>query len=93
MKRLEEAYDVYSYYKHSAYLEEDSLCSELLFYVFEALRLKDEEIFKAIVETFANTLRRDPDIEKIVKKIGSMYFGISDGSGMDMISMLGSMFG
>ena len=93
VKKLEEAYDVFSRYKNSAYLEEDSLCSELLFHVFEALRLKDEEVYKAVVDAFANTLRRDPDIEKLAKKIGAMYFGISDGSGVDMLSMLGSMFG
>lgn len=93
MKKLGEAYDIYAYYKHSQFLEEDSLCSELLFHVFESLRLKDDEIFKAVMDTFNNTLARDPDIEKIVKKIGSIYFGISDGSGMDIMSMLGSMLG
>ena len=93
MKKLEEAYDIYAYYKRSQFLEEDSLCSELMFHIFESLRLKDDEIFKAVVDTFKNTLARDSDIEKIVKKIGSMYFGISDGSGMDMMSMLGSMLG
>ena len=93
MKKLEEAYDIYAHYKHSGYLEEDSLCSELLFHVFEALRLNDEEIFKAILDAFKNTLKRDNDIEKVAKKIGSMYFGISDGSGGDMLSMLSGMLG
>jgi len=92
MKRLEEAYDIYSHYKNTSYLEEDTLCSELLFHIFESMRLKDGEIFKAVVSTFQNTIKRDPDIEKIVKKVGSMYFGINDGSGVDMLSMLSSMF-
>jgi hypothetical protein len=57
------------------------------------LRLKDSDIFKAVTETFQNTIRRDPDIEKIVKKIGFMCFGINDGNGIDMMSMLSSMLG
>ena len=93
VKKLEEAYDIYVHYKNSDYLEEDSLCSELLFHIFESLRLKDEEVFKAVIDSFQNTLKRDGDIEKIVKKIGSIYFGITDGSGVDMLSMLGSMLG
>ena len=93
MQRLSEAYDIYYHYKHLEYLEEDSLSSELLFHLFESLRLKDSDLFKTITDTFQNTLKRDPDIGKIVRKIGSIYFGISDGSGMDMLNILGSMFG
>lgn len=79
-------------YKDKDWLK-DSLCKNLLFFLFEALKAKSKEVFLQIKESFSRTIKRDQDIEKAFGKIGKGMFGVSDGSGIDMMSMLGSMFG
>jgi hypothetical protein len=44
--------------------------------------------FNEIFESFANSIKRDPEFEKLIQKIGQTYLGISYNSGFDLMGMM-----
>lgn len=54
--------------------------------------MKNKEIFEIAKESFQNSLKRDPEFEKLISKIGYGYFGIPEREGFNLMSMMSSMF-
>lgn len=44
--------------------------------MFKSLKLKNAELFKELMDTFENTIKRDSDLDKALKRIGKGYLGI-----------------
>lgn len=91
MGKADEAYVVFQAYKSSPFLEK-SLLSKLLFFVFESIRIRNQECFSQIFDSFDNTLKRDPEFDKLLKKVGNSYLGINYSSGFNIMSMVESLF-
>lgn len=91
MGKADEAYVVFQAYKSSPFLEK-SLLSKLLFFVFESIRIRNQECFSQIFDSFDNTLKRDPEFDKLLKKVGISYLGINYSSGFNIMSMVESLF-
>ena len=71
---------------------EQSLLLNFLKYLFKAIQFKSKELFDITRETFENSLKRDPEFEKLLSKIGSGYFGIQEKQNFNLMSMMGSLF-
>ena len=91
VQKIEEAFDIFNDYKSSAYLNQ-SLLSRLLHFVFESIRHKNQEAFNQIFESFERSLARDPEFEKILKKIGTAYLGIAFEGGFSIMSLVEGLF-
>jgi hypothetical protein len=91
MGKADEGYVIFQAYKSSPFLEKSPL-SKLLFFVFESIRIRNQECFSQIFDSFENTLKRDAEFEKLLKKVGNFYLGINYSAGFNIMSMVESLF-
>lgn len=70
----------------------DSPLERLVYFCLEALRLRSKSCFQELFLSFENSLKRDPEIEKLLRKIGSTQLGLADASSFSLFSMLEGMF-
>lgn len=87
--KADEGYVLYNSYKGTPFLAK-SLLNKLLFIVFESIRIKSKECYNQIFESFQKSLQRDPEFDKLLKKIGSLYLGIEYCSGFNIMNMMES---
>ena len=76
LNKSEEAFEIYRVSLQNNWYGND-LLKELVDLIFKSLKLKDEEIFKQLMESFKNTINRDKDIFKAIRKIGKGYLNIN----------------
>jgi hypothetical protein len=91
LDRADEAFVVFQAYKTSPFLER-SLLAKLLYFVFESIRIRNQECFSQIFDSFEHSIKRDPEFEKLLKKVGNSYLGINYSSGFNIMSMVESLF-
>ena len=91
IKRVKEAFDIFQDFRQDNFFKESLLC-KMLEFLFESLLQKNKEVFEKLMGSCENCMRRDEDIGKCLKMIGSQYFGIQDSGSFNLMSMMGSMF-
>lgn len=65
---------------------------KLLLFCFEAIRLRSQSCFQELFKSFENSLKRDAEVEKLLRKVGNAQLGIADASSFSLFGMLEGMF-
>lgn len=60
---------------------------------FEALRLRSQRCFQELAPAFARPLARDPELPRLLRRVGSAHLGLPDDTGFSLMSMLGNLLG
>ena len=91
MGKNEDAYQFFTGSAGSLGLK-DSPFERLVYFCLEALRLRSQSCFQELFQSFENSLKRDPEIEKLLRKVGSTQLGLPDASSFSLFGMLEGMF-
>ncbi len=90
LQKTAEAFYLFKDFENDPILK-NSLLKELLTILFESLRLRSQIIFQEILESFANTIGRDQELEKILKKIGTSHLGMKFQGSFDIMNMMSNL--
>ena len=70
---------------------ESSKLKNFLYYLFESLKIRKQELYHALMSTFEKNLERDPELKILMEKIGQAYFGVQN-QNVNLIQMMGNLF-
>lgn len=70
----------------------NTLLLNFIKFVFKAIQNKSKELFETALEVFQNSIKRDPEFEKLLSKIGFGYFGIQEKQNFNLMNMMGNLF-
>jgi len=71
-RRKKDAEQLFNFFTEEAYLDE-SLLAKMIKYTIKSIDMNSVEIFERLTSTYQKSLKRDPELQVLLEKIGEMY--------------------